>query len=519
MSVVSSCGERPAKAVFAQRDTTITQQTSFSKLFFDSADLEKFISHANISKNHRQQISDFYKRRNYQYAWFTEAGVAEHTRSFWNLHNSYIDVFQDSALKSQALHTQIDKLLEPDIKIDSASMRELEWQFTLHFFEFSSHAYAGQLDPAKLQWYIPKKKINQGDLLDSLIGRKGKDLEEWEPVNRLYRQLKNALIRYRAVSEAGGWKEIPFKNEKYKLGDTAKVLKLVKQRLRATGEYGADSTPYFSDTLLQAVKASQKRFGLAETGIVTSAFIKELNVPVDTRIRQILINLERMRWVPEPPKGSFIVVNIPEYRLHVVEDNARVFSMKIVVGKAAHNTVIFTGKIKFVVFSPYWNVPPSIVRNEVLPAIRRNPNYLARMNMETTGEAGGLPVIRQRPGGGNALGKVKFIFPNSYNIYLHDTPAKSLFKEQNRAFSHGCIRISEPERLAAYLLRNQPEWTEEKRNAAMSAGVEKWVNLKDPVPVMITYFTAWANTDGFVSFRKDVYGHDLRLSKSLFKAN
>jgi murein L,D-transpeptidase YcbB/YkuD len=276
-----------------------------------------------------------------------------------------------------------------------------------------------------------------------------------------------------------------------------------------------DSGLLYDNDLLPVIKSTQKSFGLKEDGVITAALIKELNVPVKERIGQLLINLERMRWLPYQPEGEFIAVNIPEFRLHFFEGEKKVFSIDIVVGQAAHNTVIFADKLQYVVFSPYWNVPPSIVRKEILPAIRKNANYLAKNNMEQTGSAGGLPIIRQKPGGKNALGRVKFIFPNSYNIYFHDTPTKSLFGEEARAFSHGCMRLAEPVKLATYLLRNQPGWTTQKMNDAMDASVEQCVTLKQQVPVYITYFTAWVDSNGLLNFRKDIYNHDKQVAKSL----
>lgn len=287
--------------------------------------------------------------------------------------------------------------------------------------------------------------------------------------------------------------------------------------MQASGDYPADDTSKrFEAAFKSAVQQAQKRFGFKQDGVINAALVKELNVPIEDRIEQLLINMERMRWLPKTPAGNRIVANIPEFKLRVFEDAKKVFDMDIVVGKAGNNTVVFSDMLKYVVFSPYWNIPRSIVRNEILPGMERNENYLAARNMEQTGYSNGLPVIRQKPGGANALGKVKFIFPNSYSIYFHDTPSKSLFNREKRAFSHGCIRLAEPKRLAEYLLRNQPEWTSDKISEAMNVSQEKWVTLKDPVPVFITYFTSWVDSEGLLNFRNDIYGHDKKMKELLF---
>jgi murein L,D-transpeptidase YcbB/YkuD len=495
--------------------------TAFSKLFLDSTKLKKFIKEQVAGGKAAEQLGDFYNRRNYQYAWFTEDGIAEHTRSFWNLHNNYISNFGDTALKYKAMHQDIDHLINEDtsINISAERMLQTELELTMHFFEYSNNAYSGKLVPNELQWHIPRKKLNVVVLLDSFIAHDGKNLQEWEPVNIYYQRLKKELVHYHEIDRAGGWKTILLdKFKKYTPGNSALVVKQVKQRLQMSGDdKSIDTTEYYTSGLTSVIKRTQKSFGIKEDGVITAALIKELNVSVKERIKQLLINLERMRWVPEQPSGEFIIVNIPEFRLHFFENTKKLFSINIVVGKAANNTVIFTGELNYLVFSPYWNVPRSIVRNEILPAIKRNRNYLAKMNMEQTGYSDGLPVIRQKPGGANALGKVKFIFPNSYNIYFHDTPSKSLFNEDARAFSHGCIRLAEPAKLAAYLLRNQPEWTNEKMNEALASAKEKWVPLKQSIPVFITYFTAWVDSEGLLNFRDDIYGHDERLAKHLFE--
>jgi murein L,D-transpeptidase YcbB/YkuD len=245
----------------------------------------------------------------------------------------------------------------------------------------------------------------------------------------------------------------------------------------------------------------------------------------------LLLNMERLRWVnPMPPK-DMLLVNIPEYRLHVFEEGKELWSMKVVVGAVATNTVIFNGDVSLIAFAPYWNVPTSIVRNEIVPAMRRNAGYLAAQNMEvlkggavmpassidwSTYTGGGGYSIRQKPGPKNSLGLVKFLFPNEYSIYLHDTPARGRFEPEKRAFSHGCIRLSEPAKLAEYLLRNDSTWTPKAIDKAMKAGKEQMVKLEPTMPVTIGYFTAWTDSRGRLNFRDDVYGHDARLALELF---
>lgn len=190
--------------------------------------------------------------------------------------------------------------------------------------------------------------------------------------------------------------------------------------------------------------------------------------------------------------------------------------MNVVVGKEGHNTMMFTGNLNQVVFSPYWNVPESIVRKEILPAMESNPNYLASQNMEQVSNDGDLPVIRQLPGDGNSLGKVKFLFPNSFNIYFHDTPAKALFNKDKRAYSHGCIRLSDPAKMANYILKDDPQWTPDRIDEAMNSGVEKYVKVKDPIPVLITYYTAWVDDNGLLHFADDIYDHDKAIFSKMF---
>lgn len=515
------CTQCQRKEVKVERDTTITPKNAVTRLLVDSLQMEQYISAEQLEDSAANRLRNFYNSRNFQFAWLAEKGIAEQAKVFYELDKNYVSSTRDSTGENKQLQAKLTALLGKDTVITTVSpeLVNFELALTQHFFNFVSYAYAGKLDPAKLQWYIPRKKLNAEALLDSLVAKKGKELDEWAPVNSYYKTLNKELIRWDSIQQKGSWEQIPLaKAKRYAQGDTGIVIKQLKKRLADFGDLPAtDTTALFTAAVKEAVTTAQKQFGLMETGKADRALINALNKPIQDRIQQMLINLERMRWTPMVPDGRFILVNIPEYKLHVIENRKEVFNMGIVVGKAANQTVIFSKEMENIVFSPYWNIPPSIVKSEILPAMRNNRNYLAQKNMEQYGNSDGLPLIRQKPGNSNSLGRVKFLFPNSYNIYLHDTPAKSLFAEEKRAFSHGCIRLAQPKKLAEYILATQPEWTSDKIEKAMTSKKEVWVRVKQKIPVFITYFTAWVDKDGHINFRDDLYGHDQKMAAQLFK--
>ena len=503
-----------------QRDTTITAVNAFSSLELDSTILENYILKNDFKSPMPDQMRNFYKSRNYHFAWFSPDGLTEQARAFYNLHNTYIKEDIDTSLYDRKLDSTMDKLLNDDTFIlTPQELTETELHLTQHFFKFTKETYEGTIDPSQLQWHIPRKKIDAVSLLDSLVAKNGTKLEEWEPINHFYSLLKNKLLDFYKIEKSGGWDSINLKNKVYRIGDSSDAILALKKRLTMTGDYSSEITSFkFTDQLQKALEHAQERLGLKPDGVLGAQTVNELNIPVKDRIEQILINMERLKWMPNEGSGLRLIANIPEFRLHVFNGQQQEFSMRIVVGKAGHNTVIFTDSLEYVVFNPYWNIPSSIVRNEILPAMRRNRNYLRRNNMEQTGYSNGLPIIRQKPGSTNALGRVKFIFPNSYNIYFHDTPAKSLFNQQDRAFSHGCVRLGDPEKLAEYLLKDNPDWDSSKINDIMlHGGKNTWVKLKNKIPVYLVYFTAWVSKDGSLNFRDDIYGHDARMKSMMFK--
>jgi murein L,D-transpeptidase YcbB/YkuD len=427
-----------------QRDTTINPASSYNEFFFDSTQMEKFILAHDFHDSLKKRLRNFYNERNYQFAWFFKEGMADYASSFYEMYNDYISYSLDSGLNNLELQNLYDSISTGNFNYNSSDsiVLKTELLLTSQFFRYARRAYQGsnQLDTKELDWFIPRKKINSIALLDSLLIHKGNDFSAYEPVNKQYHLLKDYLLKYYEIEKNGGWTLIKADKKVYKLNDDSYAIAAVKRRLFLTGDLNTnDTSSVFTKELEDAVKNYERRMGFKEDGVITSVLVNELNRPIQERVQQILINMERIRWVPSAPSTDYLLVNIPEFRLHVYEKGEYKWSMNVVVGTAANSTVIFNGAMKHIVFSPYWNVPSSILKKEILPGIARNRNYLARHNMEWNGNS-----VRQKPGPGNSLGQVKFLFPNNYSIYLHDTPSKSLFSEEKRTFSHGCIRVSEP---------------------------------------------------------------------------
>ncbi len=501
------------------RDYSITKDLAYNDIFLDSLAMENYIIARQLAdKKIARRIRSFYNARNYQYAWFSSGGLTEQARFFWNQYDYAVTHLNDTTLRNSQFYKKAEGYLNQEklsVSTRDTAMLQTEFGFTEHFIRFINSTYEeGYVKRKEQEKFIPIHKMDPLWMADSLLSKKHKDDKYYEQVNDMYAALKKELALYYDIAKKGGWPVIPVVKSSLKNGASDAAIPAIKKRLQLTLDMpGADSSALFTDTLENAVKQFQRRFGYKQTGIITPALVKDMNVSAEKRVAQILLNMDRMRWLPQKPKGNLIIVNIPEFMLHVFDGDSVLFDMVVVVGKVGNNTMMFNGELNQVVFSPYWNVPPSIIKSEILPAMQRNPNYLARKNMEQIGNA-----IRQRPGPGNALGKVKFIFPNSFNMYFHDTPSKSLFNEDKRAFSHGCIRLSEPQKMAEWLLRNDPSWTREKIVSAMNQTSEKGVRLKDPVPVFIIYYTAWVDHDGLLNFRDDVYRHDSELEKKMFLA-
>jgi murein L,D-transpeptidase YcbB/YkuD len=392
--------------------------------------------------------------------------------------------------------------------------------------------------PAKHAFFVPRlREAVATDRLATLI-------DEAEPSFPLYDSLKTLLARYRGFASRPPIMLPPLPPHETKIapGDAYAGVAALHDLLVRLGDLPPEAArpidDRYSNALAAAVVRFQERHGLAPDGVIGKQTLAELAVPADARVRQIELSLERLRWLPELPSGPLIAINVPSFRLWAFTDahlrEHSTLSMPVIVGKAIRGeTPMFIGAMRYVEFSPYWNVPPTILRNELLPQLARDPALLQRDDMElvsTRLPAAPITVIdntaiaglragdlrlRQRPGPRNALGGVKFVLPNTMDVYLHGTPARALFERTRRDFSHGCIRVREPAALAQFVLRDQPEWTAATIDAAMTAGINRTVNLTAPIPVVVFYTTAVVDADGHAKFLPDVYGHDRKLASVL----
>lgn len=522
------------------RDTTHYTKEAYIEQALDSNYVNSFLQSHKTYDAYDEYILNFYRKRDFHYAWINKDGLTEQAGNFINMmKNDAAYGIRDSSLMTHDLQQLTDTMLVSDVglKPGDTAIPRIEMLLTAQFFAYGNKVWGGlTADSAKdLEWFIPRKKIDMESLLDSIVNKKGNTFEEDEPVNRQYKMLRQQLKKLAHIEATIKWDSIQTTKKSFKKGDSSEVIALVKTRLEAFGDLpGTDTGRHFTPALDTALRIFQERMGIKQDGTINKNVLDALNTPLQERIRKILLNMERLRWVPMEPSTDYILVNIPQFKMHVYDKGKLAWSCNVVVGKPGANTVIFTKELRYIVFSPYWNVPPGILAKEVLPGLKRGAgSYLARQNMEIVGASGkvispksinfskysgsNFPyLVRQKPGGKNSLGKVKFLFPNEYNIYLHDTPARYLFGENKRSFSHGCIRVAEPKHLAQWLLRGDSTWTEKKIDDLMNAGKEKYVTLKEKVPVFIVYFTAFVDSKGRLNFCDDVYGHDAKLAETLF---
>ncbi len=487
-------------------------------------------------------VEGFYKARNYQPAWSHNGRLVE-TETFIKA----VEEAYGEGLTPDYYHLSPIKALagkpEKELAFDQSGLADLDILLTDAFLTLSCHLSGGCVNPVTLEaeWFAKQRTMDVSSVLEQALREKQirESLMKLLPGQGSYGRLKQALALYRGLLLKGEWPLVSDGGVLKKDLVSERVVEL-RKRLAASGDLEAEATKggdLFDEKLEQSVIVFQKRHGLKADGSVGPATLNALNVPLDQRIRQMELNMERMRWIPDNIQQRSIVVNIANFQLNVIENEKTVLSMRVVVGKPFQRTPVFTAKMTYLVINPSWNVPESIAQKEILKKIQNDPQYLAKQNIKVlrgwgprekeidpeTIDWSGINAntlayrFRQEPGPLNPLGHIKFIFPNKFDVYLHDTSSRRLFSESVRTFSHGCTRIEKPVELGEYVLQDDPRWTREKLLAEIEKGTEQTILLPHPLDVHFLYLTAWVDEEGVLQFRNDVYERDKQLDEALRK--
>ncbi|MGA9176951.1 MAG: L,D-transpeptidase family protein [Desulfobacterales bacterium] len=486
-------------------------------------------------------LFDFYVYRKIKPVWVTKDSLNNKAKVFIKTIIEADHEGLDASIYHRDDILSLVRILELNSVFDAfepAKYAELELLLTDAFFSYGFHLSEGVVEPnqTNVDWHIEKPNKNLLKILRaSLNNEKIEELVDiLQPHHSGYLRLKSALLKYQNIKKSGGWHKIPV-GPKLRKGDTEKRIAALRSRLIISGDL-SDSTSgdgeYFDEALESGVKKFQARNGLKTDGVVGSNTLSALNISVEDRIGQIKLNMERWRWLPQDLGKRYILVNTANFELDIIENGETVTSTRAIVGKKKRPTPALSRKITYMELNPYWNVPHRIAINDILPCVKKDSNYLKDKNIRifenweddakevnpesidwnTVTKKNFGYKLRQDPANSNALGRVKFIFPNEFSIYLHDTPARTLFNKTKRTFSSGCIRIEKPMELAAYLLTDNSKWTYEKLTAAVDSKKTRTILLSDPINIHILYWTAWVDKNGIVNFRDDIYGRDRQLN-------
>lgn len=478
----------------------------------------------------------FYAQRNYRPAW--GAGSRPSIQAV-SLVASIADADQQGLVPADYHLDAIRTLLTQPVATPE-TMAQQELLLTDAFLTYARHLAAGRLQPQRLfpDWGLQPDSIGRVGLLQQALAanKVATILASLPPASIDYRGLRRALVRYRQLANQGGWPQIPA-GPKMQLGVRSERVWLLRLRLVASGDLPAGdphamATDVFDPGLEQAVRHFQRRLGLKVDGVVGVRTLAELNVPVGMRIGMIVVNLERLRWLPRRFGPRYIRVNIPTFELTAIDHGEPVLQMRAIVGKSRpdNTTPVFKATISDVELNPVWDIPESIVAKELLPRLHQDSGLLARMHILVLQGHGNEQQVdpasidwahvdaqhfpyhlRRESGPDNDLGLLKFLAPNKYSVYLHDTPHKALFDANVRDFSHGCVRIEQPLALAGFALHGDPAWDEAHLHEAIAIGKLQVIHLPHPLPLYFLYLTAWADENGEVHFRHDIYRRDQKL--------
>lgn len=498
--------------------------------------------------NPRAALTRFYQRRGFQPAWIGYGGPlsqldilmqaighapADGLRArdydFWN---SETGIGHDAFFSEEPVLLNDQDLASLDVALTEVMLR------------YAAHLSEGRARPEEFPESFtgydkhPLKDL-PGELAEAVNeNRLESFIEELSPQHQPYRAIKETLQRYMQIQADGGWPRIA-EGSKLRIGYTGARVKALHRHLAITGDLQADAwlpDDRFGPPLEAAVKRFQRRHGLEIDGIVGTRTLAALNIPVETRMIQLMLNMERWRWLPEDLGSRYVMVNIPGFDLRLVEDRTEVLCMRAIVGQKSRPTPVLSSQLTYLEVNPYWNIPQKIARRDVLPKIQVDPGHLVRQGIRVfdswNENAPALDPfeidwerlsqdyfpfrLRQDPSARNALGRVKFMFPNPQSVYIHDTPGKSMFNHSRRLFSSGCVRVEDPLALALHILKDQ-HWNRRRLEQAVKSKANRTVILRNPIPVYLVYFTAWVDTGGDVHFSDDIYDHDRRLLVALLK--
>jgi murein L,D-transpeptidase YcbB/YkuD len=481
----------------------------------------------------RETLRRVYPGREFAPLWVSEDGLSTQAERFVEWLGAEP---ARHGLRPEHYHLEAIESLDGDL----GELVDLELALSDAFLILGSHFLAGRLNPETLnsEWIANRRHRDLAPVLEAVGSGAdpGSLLDGLLPQHPEYRRLVTRLAELRRIRDDGGWPVVD-PGATLRPGDSDARVDELRERLRLAGDLGGDGATgqVYDESLEAAVVRYQSRHGLTADGLVGRATFAALNVPIQERINQIIVNLERWRWLPESLGERYVIVNIAGFRLDVIEQGEPALSMRVVVGRPYRRTPVFSDTIRYLVLNPSWEVPSRIAIQDKLPLIKQNPGYLTEQGFdllegwgsdERRIDPAGIDWstvtgqnfryrLRQQPGEINALGRVKFMFPNQFSVYLHDTPSRELFGEDVRAFSSGCIRLQEPLALAEVLLRGNPSWSREAIEQAVAGGREQTVTLPQSMPVHLLYWTVWVDPDGALQFRDDIYGRDVPVLREL----
>ena len=481
-----------------------------------------------IEKRDRAALAEFYAERDYQPVWMVDGAYTPQARAVMT---------RIAGADEDGLDPAAYRLPPATIGATTPAGAEIAASVDLVLSQavllYARQAYAGRLDPSSISKLITIKPLlpDPIEVLSTVSSASdgATAIASFNPPHEGYLRLKKALAEARATETGPRLARVP-EGKSMKLGLADPRVPLLRARLEVPAP--SEAPEVYDEALAAAVKSFQSSKGLTADGIAGNATVAYVNGTGRSHTTEIIANMERWRWLPRDLGAFHIMANVPEYLVRVVENGEVVHTTRTVVGKMTNQTPIFSDQMESIVVNPSWNVPASITTKEMLPAARRDPSYMSRKGYQVLANVDGKyrPIdpqmvdwsnvnprqimIRQPPGDDNALGSVKFLFPNEHAVYLHDTPSKSFFKRDSRALSHGCVRVQDPLEFADVLLAHQGGWTKQ-RLRKMIGGKEKWINLPNRIPIHLTYFTAFVGDSGSLETRPDVYGFNARVEKAL----